>query len=249
VVVLVLSYPGGPALLTIRAVQRLIGTAVGIGAFALLLEANLGETASVLLLAVLLLAISGITARNYLYGSILITVLALYMTVPMTTGQSPSDLAANRLVDTLAAVIISLLMIRAIGPRLAPALVMVSVRRIARAAVLVVDQVLAGRPLADPAFVERRRRLQYGLLRAGRDARLAAASPGGPEAELERRAARLGYLILGASWLRGSEGGRERLSALRGRLERVARMNRDDIAALRRDIDRASADLEAAREA
>ena len=231
VVVLVLSYPGSQKRLTLRAIQRFLGTVVGIGVFAGLLTIPLNQIAYVALLCVLLLAISRITARNYLYGSIFITILALYITLPLVSDQTPLSIAVNRWVDTLISVLIALAMIRFIGPQYTAALVKASIRRISRASLAVLDRVLSRQDFIDPSFVEDRRRLQYSLVHSGRATEMATpstAARAAPYASLEHACARLGYVILGISWSTAADAELEQLAQARQRYGEIAAIRLED---------------------
>ncbi|GAA4889337.1 hypothetical protein GCM10025789_02160 [Tessaracoccus lubricantis] len=107
VVVLVLSYPGDTGQLTVRALSRLLGTAVGVLVFLPLSGLHLGTAGFVAALCVLLWFVARWTARNYLIGSVLITVLALFMSVPLMPAEPPVQLAIDRGVDTLIAGVIA----------------------------------------------------------------------------------------------------------------------------------------------
>ena len=203
VIALVLSYPGSQTSLTLRGVQRFLGTSAGIGIFVALSRLHLNEAAYIVVLCALLWPISRLTGRNYLYGSVFITLLALYMTVPLSPAQAPLALAANRWMDTLIAVLIALAMIWLIGPRSAPALAKASIRRISLASQAVLERILSQQDFTDPDFVEDRRRLEYALLGSGQALQIAAPSAAGTAAyaNLEQVCTRLGYLVLGSSWL------------------------------------------------
>jgi len=103
VVVLVLSYPGDEGRLTVRAVSRIVGALVGIALFTPLARVHLGTAGYVALLCVLLWCVARVTAHNYLVGSVVITLLALAISVPLSPNEGPGELATARGVDTIVA--------------------------------------------------------------------------------------------------------------------------------------------------
>lgn len=119
VVVLVLSYPGDSRQLTVRAVSRILGTLAGLLLFLPVADLHLGSAGYVAVLCILLWCVARWTARNYLLGSVLITLLALFMSVPLTPDESPLQLTLARGIDTVIAGIVSLAMLRLV--RLRPA--------------------------------------------------------------------------------------------------------------------------------
>lgn len=226
VVTLVLMYPGTPDALVLRAAQRFLGTVVGIGAFAALGLLHLGASAYLALLCVLLFASARVTSRNYLYGTVFITLLALYLTVPLAPAETPRAIALDRLEDTIVAVVLAAAAVGLVGPHFTPALARESARRIARASIAVLDCVLDRRqPVETPGFVEGRRRLQYALLHA-RDATSLATSTALRDAasciELQRSCERLGYRVLEVSTPPVDARKRRELLALRSRLVATA---------------------------
>lgn len=117
VVVLVLSYPGDSRQLTVRAVSRILGTLAGLLLFLPVADLHLGSAGYVTVLCILLWCVARWTARNYLLGSVLITLLALFMSVPLTPDESPLQLTLARGIDTVIAGIVSLAVLRLVRPR------------------------------------------------------------------------------------------------------------------------------------
>ena len=72
---------------------------------------HLGTPGHVAVLCVLLWFVARWTARNYAIGSTLITLLALFMSVPLTPDESPVELALDRGVATLIAGVIALVVL------------------------------------------------------------------------------------------------------------------------------------------
>ncbi|OYO16532.1 hypothetical protein CGZ93_17350 [Enemella dayhoffiae] len=106
-VVLVLSYPGAPGTLLIRALSRILGTLVGLLLFIPFAGRHLGPVVFVSALCVLLWFVARWTSRNYLIGSVLITLLTLFMSLPLMPDQTPLQLACDRGVDTVIAGVIA----------------------------------------------------------------------------------------------------------------------------------------------
>lgn len=214
VIVMVLSYPGDQQRLTLRALQRLLGTLLGIGIFAGTSQIPLGTAGYVAVVCVLLWLCSRWAARNYLVGSVFITVLALSMTVPLSSDQAPLALATNRWQDTMIGAGLALAAIWLLGPWHTIALTNESIRRLARQTIAVLNDLIDRYPMTDPRFVEDRRRLQRTLMDSGTAVEVAGrrtAARAQPYLELERAATRLGYLVLGASWHPNLRTDRDRL--------------------------------------
>ncbi|MFI4927297.1 MAG: FUSC family protein, partial [Burkholderiales bacterium] len=119
VTVLVLSWPGDPAQLRLRAVQRLVGTTMGILVFLIASNFPLARPAYVAVLCVVFLAMARVADRNYALASVFISLFALLLTVPLSASEPPLAMAASRLVDTALAAVIALALIHLLGPGLA----------------------------------------------------------------------------------------------------------------------------------
>lgn len=117
VAVLVLSYPGDRRALNVRALSRILGTLIGVLVFAPIAGLHLGSAGFVVALCVLPWFVARWTTRNYLIGSVLITVLALMMTVPLTANETPLQLTADRFVDTLVAGAIAMIVLQIVRTR------------------------------------------------------------------------------------------------------------------------------------
>lgn len=117
VVVLILSVPGDGRTLTVRAVGRLLGTLIGIALFIPISGAHFGTWGFTAWLCLLVWPMARMTSRNYLLGSVVITVFALSLTVPLAPAQPPLLLAADRALDTLVAASLAMLSLWAIRPR------------------------------------------------------------------------------------------------------------------------------------
>ncbi|WP_095205197.1 FUSC family protein [Mesorhizobium carmichaelinearum] len=225
VVVLILSFPGDQSQLRQRSLQRFVGTAIGIAVFLPLAQLHLAEAASVAVLCALFWGISRLSTRNYMVGSVLITVFALVLTVPLSPAERPGQLAFSRITDTLFAVVAAVIAIQMIGSSFADALSLQSARRIAKAAQAVLDHVERGDDFLRPAFVEQRRRLQWSLFRVG--SALRVANPAATERNrsfdaLERACASSGLWALGVAWTAPGVVDKPALGAMRSRLARVA---------------------------
>ena len=117
VALLVLAYPGDHHAQIGRAVNRVLGTAAGIGVYWVWTVIDPPTAADVLAVGALMWAASRLAARNYLYASIVITLLALLMTQPLAAGAAPGSLALNRLGDTVLAGVVCLLLVLLVRPR------------------------------------------------------------------------------------------------------------------------------------
>lgn len=114
---LVLSYPGDRRALNVRALSRILGTLIGVLVFAPIAGLHRGSAGFVVALCVLPWFVARWTTRNYLIGSVLITVLALMMTVPLTANETPLQLTADRFVDTLVAGAIAMIVLQIVRTR------------------------------------------------------------------------------------------------------------------------------------
>lgn len=203
VVLLVLSHPGDQQSLTLRAVQRLLGTVAGVVVFGALMGFTLPPAALVALVCVLLWIVSRFAARNYLIGSFFITLLALYLVVPLSPHQTPGSLAANRLIDTGIGVALSITLIWLVGPSLTVPLTKSSIRRIADSSITVLSDLAEKRDTSDPAFVEHRRQLQQALMGNGTALQFGGSrtrTRAKPYRTLEQQCTRAGFMALGESW-------------------------------------------------
>ncbi len=117
---LVLSFPGDARTLSGRAVSRLLGTLLGIAVFLPLTGVRFGSVAFTAWLCLLVWPMARLSPRNYLLGSVVITVFALSLTVPLAPTETPVSLGIDRALDTVVAVTLSLLAIWAFRPWLKP---------------------------------------------------------------------------------------------------------------------------------
>lgn len=108
--------PGrGSTLLTFVRIALALSATLGISA--LRGDAHPFWGVLVVVLCILLWCVARWTARNYLLGSVLITLLALLMSVPLTPDESPLQLTLARGIDTVIAGIVSLAVLRIVRPR------------------------------------------------------------------------------------------------------------------------------------
>lgn len=162
VIVLILSFHGDQHSLTWRAVDRALGTFAGLGIFMLLGVTEPGPWVMAISFSALLVLISLISSRNYFWGSIAITIMALLL-VSGLSSTPPTELAKDRWTDTLAAVVISLALLWGLGPAFVPAMLRRSVRSLRRTESRLMCDLDRGTPLTDPGYVRTRRRMQSEL--------------------------------------------------------------------------------------
>lgn len=199
---LVLHQGGTREAQTVRALQRLGGTALGLGVFALLAAAGAHGWTIVVIVAVLQFLVEMLVVRNYGLAVIAITPLALTIGSHASGPRPPGPLIAERALDTVIAVVVALAVLRLVGRNTHVTLL----RGYARSVVLAIDAVLAdlaaGRIETREARADRRR-LYHALLESAQIARRTDADDPGHVAdyhEMERTLSRLGYLVLGLAW-------------------------------------------------
>lgn len=199
---LVLHQGGTRDAQTVRGVQRLGGTLIGLGVFALLQWAGPSGWALVLVITALQFSIEMLVVRNYGLAVIVITPLALTIGMHASGRADPVSLLLERGLDTLIGVVVALVVLQFVGRGTSVTVL----RAYARNVVLGVDAVLAdlasGR-IENRDAREHRRLLYHDLLESDRIARRAAADDRAqvePYREMERGLSDLGYLVLGLAW-------------------------------------------------
>lgn len=206
----------------VRALQRVVGTAAGLclfGVVALLEPTGLWLVATV---AALQLVVELLVVRSYALASAFITPLALTISTGGELGHDVVPLAAERGIDTLLGVAVSLVVIATAGRRLSVLLLRGQVRRCLVEADGVLAGIAEGHP-DSPAGRRHRQRLYHELLELEETRRRALADDPGrvtPFVPVVDRVSRVGYLVLGAAWHRALR--RERGSAERIRGELAA---------------------------
>ncbi len=226
VVLLVLSYPGDQQHLTLRAVQRLSGTCLGVVVFSALMGITLPTEALVLVVCALLWVVSRFAARNYLIGSFFITLLALYLVAPLSPSQSPSSLAMDRVADTAIGVALSLALIWLVGSTLTVPLTKASIHWISQGSITVLSDLAHQRESNESGFVEHRRQLQKALMKNGAALKFAssrAQTRARPYREFEQQCVRMGYIVLGEAW-RSNRAGADEYEATCLRLRDIVKL-------------------------
>lgn len=199
---LVLHQGGSRSAQTIRGVQRLLGTLVGLGVYALVLLWSPGGLWLVLLLFGLQFAIEMLIVRNYAAAVVFITPISLTISMAGAPSQEPTALISERAIDTLLAVAVALVVLWLVGRGVS----LLMVRAHARRCILALEEVmrdLVERRYATAGARQNRRHLYYELLELDRG--LAQALVDDPRRVMPYRmmveqVATLGYLVLGACW-------------------------------------------------
>lgn len=117
VVVLVLSFPAEPKMQLLRTVHRVAGTVVGFFVFWAWSLLDPPPLVSFCAMGSLLWISMGMAPRNYGYGCIAITLLALLMTQALSPGTPPGQLALERVGETVVGAVIAVLCMALIRPR------------------------------------------------------------------------------------------------------------------------------------
>ncbi|MGC5627748.1 FUSC family protein [Georgenia sp. Z1344] len=202
-----------------KALQRVLGTVLGLGVFAVVLAVDPQAWWLVATIIVMQGSVELLVTRNYLLAVTLITPLAMTISVAVT-GMSTETVVGDRLIDTAIGVgtAIVVLVLSGLGGK------EVVLRAHARRVAIALDAVLAdlvagGHDTADG--VRRRQHLYVELLESDAVARRALADAPdqvAPFQEMERVLSTIGYLVLGAGWHQHLWGRRERFELARERL-------------------------------
>lgn len=205
-----------------KALQRVVGTLLGLGVFSLVLLVDPQGWWLVLLVVLLQGTIEMVVARNYVLAVTLITPLA--MTISATVTDMDTDtIVWDRFLDTVIGVgtAVVVLVLSGLGGK------EVVLRAHARRVAVALDSVLADLVAGEqdtPDGVRRRQHLYVELLESDTVARRALADAPeevGPFREMERVLSDIGYLVLGASWHQHLWGRRERFGRAREALAAV----------------------------
>lgn len=196
-------HQGGPrAARTYRAVHRLIGTVLGLALFLVVAFLQPSGWWLVLLIVAFQFTIELLVTRNYGLAVTLITPLALLVATGGRYGDEPWALVAERLLDTVIAVLVALVVLWVVGRRSHHRAVRGDTRRV----LLELAQYSSG---------ERQRPTEPTLASALRDlytstALLTADGHGdSPEATTANAVVDAGYLALGATEWRLAEAGHD----------------------------------------
>ncbi|WP_432559106.1 FUSC family protein [Granulicoccus sp. GXG6511] len=199
---LVLHQGGSRYAQTLRGVQRLLGTMVGLGVYALIVWWSPHGLWLVLLVFALQFAIEMLIVRNYAAAVVFITPIALTIALAGAPALDPGRLILERGIDTLIAVVLALAVLWLVGGRTS----LLFVRAHARRSILATEDVmqdLAESRYASAEARENRRHLYYELLELERGlAQSLADDPRRvePYRAMVDQVATLGYLVLGACW-------------------------------------------------
>ncbi|QLY27673.1 FUSC family protein [Nocardia huaxiensis] len=185
----------------VRAIQRLAGTAVGLGVFAILMQLSLTGYALVAVFAVLLFGIELFVAGNYAVAAVFITPIALLAGGASTSGELLATVMSDRLIETAVGVIVAVLALHFVLTHAHRRTFSWSEHRIRSAAHTLID-ILRTRPI-DASTTELRRDLQYELtggMRAGLDSLHNDPRWTQPRWPPHAALIRDGYDFLGACW-------------------------------------------------
>lgn len=199
---LVLHQGGSRAAQTVRGIQRLIGTLVGLGVYALILWWSPAGLWLVVVVFVLQFSIEMLIVRNYAAAVVFITPLALTIAAAGAPALDPAQLIVERGFDTVISVVIALGVLWLVGRGAS----LLLVRAHARRSILAAEEVM--RDLAESRYAsaearQNRRHLYYELLELERGLTQALSDEPrniGPYRAMIDQVATLGYLVLGACW-------------------------------------------------
>ncbi|TDO86172.1 putative membrane protein YccC [Enemella evansiae] len=199
---LVLHQGGTRHAQTVRGLQRLLGTVLGLGLFGLVLWWQPGGVWLALLLFCLQVVVELLILRNYAAAVVFITPLAL--TIAAAGGGWAGGVSAmsERGLDTVLAVAVALLVLWLVGRGTA----LLFARAHARRCILATESVM--RDLAESRYASaaarmNRRHLYYELLELEQQVNQSLADEPKrvrPYLEMFQAVATLGYLVLGACW-------------------------------------------------
>ncbi|MGH1564753.1 FUSC family protein [Mumia sp. DW29H23] len=189
---------------TYRALQRVVGTVVGVGLFAVLALLEPQGLLLVAVLGVLQLVIEMLVVRNYGVAVVFITALVLLISEP--PGDVDLGIVSDRVLDTLIGAAVAVTVLWLTGRRFNAGVLPYEVGRTATA-IRALAEVLEGQPPTTPAAARARRTLQVELLASS-----SAADTAYRQAPVQARAAwpayaqtqELGYDLLAHCWLAGT---------------------------------------------
>ena len=189
-----------------RAVQRTVGTALGLLVFALLLRVDPSHWWVIATIVALQFVVEMLVTRNYALAVVFLTPLALLISLSVT-GMDPETILLDRALDTVIGVGVAVLVLVVSGHLGRPELLL---RAHARRVVLALDDVLADlaerRTRTDAgmaAHLDHCKQLYVELLESDRVAsRAHADAPHAvtPYRRMEQVLADIGYEVLGATW-------------------------------------------------
>ncbi|MDO5677790.1 MAG: FUSC family protein [Propionibacteriaceae bacterium] len=221
--VLVLHQGGRRAAQTVRGIQRLLGTAVGLGLYALILWWNPHGIWVALLMAVLQFAIEVLVVRNYALAVMFITPLALTIASAAASPENPTMMIAERMFDSAIGIAVAVTVVWTVGRGTALLLTRANARRSIVAMEPVLDALAQGR-VDTPDAARDRRHLYFELLRLQHIADQSAADEPArlrPYLPTFVAVAQLGYAVLGACWHPDSPAAATAAVRVRGALTRI----------------------------
>ncbi|WP_157074620.1 FUSC family protein [Janibacter corallicola] len=212
-----------------RAIQRTIGTGLGLLAFALVLGLGLDHWPLVATVVALQFVVEMLVTRNYALAVIFITPLALSISAAVTRMDT-TTIVLDRGIDTIIGVGCAILVVLVTGRLGRPELLL---RAHARRVVHALDDLLGdlaesrtGSPEGMRRHLEHCRQLHTELVASNTVARRAvvdAPAEVAPYRGMEELLVEIGYLALGTTWNPRLRGERERMAAAREALAPVLR--------------------------
>ncbi|MGC5614733.1 FUSC family protein [Georgenia sp. Z1491] len=202
-----------------KALQRVLGTALGLGVFAVVLAADPRSWWLVATVILLQGTVELLVTRNYMLAVAVITPLAMTISVTVT-GMSTETVVGDRALDTVIGVGTAVLVLVLSGLGGKEVVLRAHACRVAIALDAVLADLVAGED-DTPDVVRRRQHLYVELLESDTVARRALADAPrqvAPFRDMERVLSDVGYLVLGAAWHQHLWGRRERFVRARERL-------------------------------
>ncbi|WP_265445031.1 FUSC family protein [Flexivirga meconopsidis] len=199
---LVMSVTADRLSLTHRALHRLAGTVVGIGAFFLIHALHPRGAAIVVIALVLVFCIQLLAVRNYALAVIFVTPMALMISTAANPYKPIGDVVGERMLETLVGAGVSVAVIWVTGHRAPIALVRRQFRRTLRSLERLLLAIADGAS-SSPAGYEARRDLAFEQLQSSRILQIAQTDL--PDqlvdwGELETALNELSYVVLAACW-------------------------------------------------
>lgn len=214
----------------VRLLQRVIGTAVGLGLFALLTWWSPAGWALIAVVTVLQGAVELLIVRNYAVAVTLITPLALTLGELSMGAARPDLLIADRALDTVIAAVFAFAVLSLVGRGLPVPLLRAHARSVVEGVEEVLVDISAERTHTEKGR-EHRRQLYFSLLRSHDVAARAAADDeldAGAYHSMERTLSNLGYLVLSMTWHPDVRGAHGLAAQARGPLDAIQRHGIDD---------------------
>ncbi|MGA4670571.1 FUSC family protein [Propionibacteriaceae bacterium Y1923] len=202
VAMLVLHQGGSRSSQFVRGIQRLLGTAVGLGVYWLVITWNPEGLWLAALMFVLQFCIELLVVRNYAMAVTFITPLALTIASAAAPAVDPAAVVGERALDTVVAVAVAFAVLALVGRGLS----LLFARGQGRRVVVAIDPVLgalAAGEVTTPRAAEDRRHLYYELLElqhVTNQSLVDEPEAVGPYRPMFNALGDLGYSVLGACW-------------------------------------------------